>query len=147
MKLIITTPTGELFSSQDVEILSLETMAGQIVIKDDHENLMTALTAGEVMVEIEGKSDPVGVAVSAGLVEVKDNLVKILAETAIKANDIDIKAAEEARNKAEEILSQPQTAETKEIDYVKLQQIIATENAKIKVGKKYRNLPAGSGNL
>ena len=76
-------------------------------------------------------------AVSGGFLEIRGkNEVVLLADTAERAEQIDITKAEEAHKRAAEEMT---TALNKQdVDFAKLQAVIDKEVNRIKVGKKYR---------
>ena len=63
-----------------------------------------------------------------------------MADHAQRAGDIDIDKAEEARAKAEEQMANLKNVQ--DVDYAKLQAIMDRELNKLRVAKKYRNLPS-----
>ena len=77
---------------------------GELGISPRHAPLITKLNPGEVRVKVsETESYPFYI--SGGLLEVQPHLVTILADTAVRAKDIDEVAALEAKAKAEEALA------------------------------------------
>lgn len=77
---------------------------GEVGISPRHAPLITRLKPGEVRVKVNDKeSHPFYV--SGGILEVQPHLVTILADTAIRAKDIDEAAAIEAKARAEEALA------------------------------------------
>ncbi|MEY4767598.1 MAG: hypothetical protein RL637_237 [Pseudomonadota bacterium] len=77
---------------------------GEVGIAPRHAPLISKLKPGEVRVKIsETESHPFYV--SGGILEVQPHLVTILADTAIRARDIDEAAALEAKAQAEEALA------------------------------------------
>ena len=97
LKLQIITPEG-LAYSEDVEIVGLRTVDGQIGILPHHMRLMTQMLPGEMMVRRNGTQQ--FLAVGEGLVEVTGESVAILTDMAIEAEKIDEAKAEEARQRA-----------------------------------------------
>ena len=97
LKLQIITPEG-LAYSEDVEIVNLRSVDGQIGILPHHIRLMTQMRAGEMMVRKDGREQ--FLAVGEGLVEVTGGSVAILTDMAIEAEKIDEAKAEEARQRA-----------------------------------------------
>jgi F-type H+-transporting ATPase subunit epsilon len=76
---------------------------GEVGITPRHAPFITRLKPGEVRVKVsETESYPFYV--SGGMLEVQPHLVTVLADTAIRAKDIDEAAAIEAKQKAEEAL-------------------------------------------
>lgn len=77
---------------------------GDVGIAPRHAPLITRLKPGEVRVKISDKESQ-AFYVSGGLLEVQPHVVTVLADTAIRAHDIDEAAALQAKNRAEEMLS------------------------------------------
>jgi len=98
LKLEIVTPAGTVYS-EDVEMVTLPGVAGQMGIYPRHVSLMTQLVPGEMIVRKEGRD--VFIATGEGLIEVTTSRVAILTDLAIPADRIDEAKAEEARQRAE----------------------------------------------
>lgn len=90
--------------SEAVDIVMAPTYDGQIGILPGHIGLLTRLQAGELYI-ISGPSMTV-LAISGGLLDVHDNLVSVMAESAVRADEIDIAKVEAAKEKAEEALKE-----------------------------------------
>jgi F-type H+-transporting ATPase subunit epsilon len=103
LKLEIVTPEAKIFSD-DVEMVTLTGVDGQMGILPLHMPLMTQLASGEIVVRQNGHN--FFLAVGEGFVQVTREKVSVLTDMAIKADDIDEARAEEARMKAEARLSQ-----------------------------------------
>ncbi|MEY4917886.1 MAG: synthase epsilon chain [Verrucomicrobiota bacterium] len=103
LKLEIVTPSAKIFS-EDVEMVTLTGIDGEMGILPEHMALMTQLASGEIHARKDGKS--IFLAVGEGFIQVTREQVSILTDMAIKADDIDEAKAEEARQKAEARLSQ-----------------------------------------
>ncbi len=89
---------------------------GELGISPRHAPLITKLNAGEVRVKVsDNESYPFYI--SGGILEIQPHLVTILADTAIRAKDIDEAAALDAKAKAEEAL----TDKSGKIDYATAQ--------------------------
>lgn len=98
LKLQIVTPQGIAFSD-DVEIVLLRSLEGQIGILPNHTRLMTQMLPGEMMIRKNGREQ--FLAVGEGLVDVTGEQVAIATDMAIEADSIDEAKAEEARRRAE----------------------------------------------
>jgi F-type H+-transporting ATPase subunit epsilon len=98
LKLEIVTPEGVAFSD-DVEMVGLRSVEGQIGILPHHIRLMTQMLPGEMMVRKGGRDQ--FLAVGEGLVDVTGTQVSIATDMAVKADRIDEAKAEEARRRAE----------------------------------------------
>jgi F-type H+-transporting ATPase subunit epsilon len=103
LQLEIVTPAAKIFSDY-VEMVTLTGVEGDLGILPGHEPVMTQLVAGEVTVRKEGQN--IFLAVGDGFVQVTGDHVSVLTDMAIKADDIDEVAAEQARQKAEARLAQ-----------------------------------------
>ena len=103
IKLEIVTPEAKIFSD-DVDMVTLTGIEGEMGILPQHMPLMTQLVAGEIIAQ-KGK-DTIFLAVGDGFVQVTGDRVAILTDMAIKADNIDEAKAEEARRLAEARLAQ-----------------------------------------
>ena len=93
----------EVFSGL-AEMLFAPAELGEVGIAPRHAPLITRLKPGEVRVKISDKESQ-EYYVSGGLLEVQPHVVTVLADTAIRAKDIDEAKALEAKARAEEMLS------------------------------------------
>jgi F-type H+-transporting ATPase subunit epsilon len=103
LKLEIVTPEAKVYS-EDVDMVTLPGVEGEMGIFPMHVPLMTQLAAGEVSVRKGGQD--FFLAVGDGFVEVTGERVSILTDMAIKAENIDEAKAEEARKRAEARLAE-----------------------------------------
>ena len=103
LKLEIVTPEAKIFS-EDVEMVTLTGIEGEMGILPQHMALMTQLVEGEITVRKNGGN--IFLAVGSGFVQVTGEAISVLTDMAIKADDIDEAKAEEARQKAEARLAQ-----------------------------------------
>ena len=103
LKLEIVTPEAKVFSD-NVEMVTLTGVDGEMGIYPDHMPVMTQLVAGEIIVRKENQN--IFLAVGDGFVQITGKRVAILTDMAIKADDIDEARAEEARRNAELRLAQ-----------------------------------------
>ena len=111
IKLEIVTPETKTFS-EDVDMVTLTGTEGEMGILPQHMPLMTQLVAGEIVAH-KGM-EKIFLAVGDGFVQVTGERVAILTDIAIRAENIDEAAAEQARQRAEarlaEKLSDEETA-------------------------------------
>jgi F-type H+-transporting ATPase subunit epsilon len=103
LKLEIVTPEAKVFSD-DVEMVTLTGSDGEMGILPQHMPLMTQLVEGEIIAK-KG-TENIFLAVGAGFVQVTGERVAILTDMAIRAENIDEAAAEQARQRAEARLAQ-----------------------------------------
>lgn len=111
LRLEIVTPEAVTYS-EDVEMVTLPGVEGEMGIYPMHVPLMTQTVAGEI-IALRGGQEHL-LAVGEGFVEITPTRVAILTDMAVKADDIDEAKAEEARKRAEarlaEKLSDEETA-------------------------------------
>ena len=98
LKLQIITPDGTAYS-EDVEMVTLPGVEGQMGVFPQHVPLMTQMVPGEIIVRKEGKDS--FLAVGEGMVEVLGDRVAILTDLAVESDKIDEAKVEEARQRAE----------------------------------------------
>jgi F-type H+-transporting ATPase subunit epsilon len=98
LKLEIITPEKTTFS-ENVDMVTLPGVDGEMGIYPQHVPLMTRVVPGEVIVRQGGKE--FSLAIGEGFVEITAVRVAILTDMAIKAEDVDEAKAEEARRTAE----------------------------------------------
>ncbi|MFK0570235.1 F0F1 ATP synthase subunit epsilon [Endozoicomonas sp.] len=92
----------EIFKGQ-VEMLIATGSLGDLGITPGHTPLLTELRPGPIRLVTEGGEEEVFY-VSGGFLEVQPNQIKILADTALRADDMNEAAAEEAKRQAEKAL-------------------------------------------
>jgi len=97
LRLEIVTPEATVYS-QDVEMVTLPAVGGQMGVLPQHIRLMTQMVPGEMIVRKDGHDD--FLAVGEGLVEVTNERVSIVTNMAVAVESIDEAAAEEARQRA-----------------------------------------------
>lgn len=108
IKLEIATPEAMVYS-EDVEMVTLPAVQGQIGILPQHVRLMTQMVPGEMIVRRKGRDE--FMAVGEGLIEVTNARISIATNMAIAADKIDEAAAEEARQRAVERLREKLSSE------------------------------------
>jgi F-type H+-transporting ATPase subunit epsilon len=108
LNLQIVTPEAVVFS-QDVEMVTLPGVEGEMGILPQHEPLMTQLVHGEMIVRKDGQDSYL--AVGEGLVEVTGERVSVLTDMAVAIEGIDEAKAEEARARAQARLHEKLSAE------------------------------------
>jgi F-type H+-transporting ATPase subunit epsilon len=97
LRLEIVTPEATVYS-QDVEMVTLPGVSGQMGVLPQHIRLMTQMVPGEMIVRKDGRDN--FLAVGEGLVEVTNERVSIVTNMAVAVESIDEAAAEEARQRA-----------------------------------------------
>src|ERR1700730_17400632 len=104
IELIVVTPQRQLLRETVVEV-TLPGAEGQLGILPGHAPLITELGIGELSYRAKNASEATVVAVISGFAEVLGDRVTVLAETAERPEEIDLKRAEEAKKRAEQRLA------------------------------------------
>jgi len=97
IRLEVVTPDATAYS-EDVDMVTLPGVEGQMGVQPQHVRLMTQLVPGELIVHKGGHDE--FMAVGEGLVEITNERVSIVTNMAIAMDKIDEAAAEEARQRA-----------------------------------------------
>jgi F-type H+-transporting ATPase subunit epsilon len=103
LKLEIVTPDAKVYS-EDVEMVTLPGVEGEMGVYPQHVPLMTQIVPGEIIVRKNGED--YYLAVGEGFVEITGDRVAVLADMAVAADSIDEAKAEEARRRAEARLAE-----------------------------------------
>lgn len=125
----------------DVEMVVAPGSDGVMGILPHHAPLLTTLKPGELKVRYQGREDIF--AVSGGVMEVRPDIVTVLADAAEHADEIDLARAEEARKRSEESLkSRPPGSEA----YLAAEAALHRSNLRLQVARRRRRGPEiGSG--
>ena len=102
----IITPEKIVYSDEIDEIV-VPAIDGEIAILPNHINLLTQIVPGELIVK-KGISTQL-IAITGGFLEINNNEINILADYAIKAQDVEAARAMEAKKRAEKIMSEKST--------------------------------------
>ena len=108
LRLEIVTPEAKTYS-EDVDMVTLPGIDGEMGIYPLHVPLMTQVVSGEISVRKNGQD--YFLAIGEGFAEIAGDHVSILTDMAIKADDIDEAKPEEARKRAESRLQEKLTDE------------------------------------
>src|SRR5256884_9608435 len=106
MHVEVVTAERELYNGE-ADMVVAPGSEGQLGILPRHAALLTTLQAGAMRIKLGGAEEPLFV--SGGFLEVSNNQVTVLADTAEHAEEIDQARAEAARRRAQEHLAQAQS--------------------------------------
>ena len=123
--------TDRIFYKGDCEHLVITAIDGLLGILAGHEPLVTALPAGELKYMVDGKWRYA--AISDGFIQVMPDKSVILADSCELPEEIDIKRAEEAEERAEEKLRQKQSIK----EYYQTQAALNRAMNRLKVSQKH----------
>jgi F-type H+-transporting ATPase subunit epsilon len=119
--------------SDDVDIVIAPGVEGQLGILPHHTPLMTMLQPGELIAR-KG-SEEYSLAVSGGFLEVRPDRIIVLADSAERAEEIDIARAEEAKKRAEQRLAERYTPE---VDAARAEAALRRSLIRLKIAAKRR---------
>jgi F-type H+-transporting ATPase subunit epsilon len=128
----IVSAEGEIHSGQ-AEMVYAPAIMGEVGIAPRHTPLVTRLKPGEIRVDT-GSGEMKHFFVSGGILEVQPHAVTVLADTAIRAHDLDEAAAEDAKRRAEEALSGQQA----DFEYAKAKSELAEAVAQLRTIERIR---------
>ncbi len=136
MHLDVVSAEESLFSGAVQELLAPGTM-GDLGIMPRHSQLISTLKAGELRYKTdEGEAS---LFIAGGILEVQPSVVTVLADTAIRAEDLDESLAEEAKKRAENAL---EGKDPEDMDYEAVQAELDAAKAQIemihRIGKSLR---------
>jgi F-type H+-transporting ATPase subunit epsilon len=131
-KLDIEIVTGErvVFQEHDVDMVVAPGGAGVLGILPEHAPLITTLSLGEL--RIKKGNEEQSILVYGGFMEVVDNKVLVLADSAERAEEVDVERAEEARRRAEASIAGRQTT----IELEEAQHSLRQATLRLKVGQR-----------
>ena len=136
IELIVVTPERQLLRETVVEA-AIPGRDGALGILPGHAPLMTELGIGELSYRTATSSQSISLAVVRGFAEVLPDRVTVLAETAERAEEIDLNRAEAAKARAEKRLASNDT----NIDWDRATVALRRAVIRIHVARKYRGVP------
>jgi F-type H+-transporting ATPase subunit epsilon len=134
IKVDIVSAEGEIFSG-DATMVFAPGSQGELGITPRHAPLLTLLKAGEVRVQTPDGAEQVFY-VGGGALEIQPTVVTVLADTALRAKDIDEAAALAAKQRAEEALKDRAGA----VDYAAAMAELARAAAQLKILERLRKI-------
>ena len=126
--------------SGTAEFVVARATEGEVGILPRHVPMLVQLQAGEVTVRVQGGEEQYYY-VSGGMMEVQPHVITVLADTAVRARDIDEAAAAEAKRRAEEAMRD----QTAEMDYARAQAELAEAAAQLRAIQKLRKRAGSAG--
>ena len=112
------------------EMLVFQGLDGEYGVMAGHEPMVTCLTAGELRYKYDGKWHYA--AISNGFIAVNPSKATVMADTAESPEEIDVRRANEAKLRAEELLRQKQSIQ----EYYHIQAALNRAMNRLKVTKR-----------
>jgi F-type H+-transporting ATPase subunit epsilon len=119
----IVSAEGEIFSGKAAMVFA-PAMLGEIGIAPNHAPLLTGLKPGGVRVQTP-EGEELFFYVSGGMIEIQPKAVTVLADAALRARDLDEAAVAQARQRAQDLLENRETAKDIAIAQAELAQVSA----------------------
>jgi F-type H+-transporting ATPase subunit epsilon len=134
LKLEIVTQERRVYSAEDVEMVTAPGGEGEMGILPSHAPLITSLQEGVMRVKRQGGQEEV-LAIHGGFMEVLPDQVTVLADSAERAEEIDVARAQEARRRAEELMKQHREDK---VDYVRAEAALRRSFVRLKIAQSRR---------
>jgi F-type H+-transporting ATPase subunit epsilon len=133
-KLRVEVVTGDrvVFEEDDVDMVIAPGADGTLGILPRHAALVSVLSMGEMRVRKDGTEE--SIVVFGGFIEVAHNQVRVLADTAERAEEIDLARAQAARDRAEARL----TDRSANIDFTRAELALRRSTLRLRVGQRSR---------
>jgi len=137
LTLQIVTPERIVFEETDVASVTLPGIEGELTVLPSHAPLMTELRPGPLFFRKGGEE--IDVALSGGFLEVRDDKVVVLADTAERSEEIDQARAEEARRRAQAALAEARG----DVEIAAVMAALQRAQARLRVVERRRRRPTG----
>jgi len=124
---------GDLFSGQG-EMIYAPAVMGEIGIAPRHAPLVTRLGPGDVRIDVGDGKPMEHFYVSGGMIEVQPFKVTVLADTGLRAADLDEAAVAKAKQQAEDALAN----RASEFEYAKARSELAEAAAQLRIIERMR---------
>ena len=121
--------------SGEAEFVVLPGIEGELGVYPRHTPLFTQIRPGAVRIKVPDKAEEEFVFVQGGFLEVQPTRVTVLADTAIRAHDLDEAKAIEAKRRAEEAMSNQDSEE----NLASAQAELSAALAQIEAIRKFKN--------
>ena len=120
----------------EVDIVVAPGADGEMGILPHHAPLLTTLKPGELRIRRQGQEEVF--AISGGVMEVRPDIVTVLADTAEHADEIDVARAEEARKRAEDsLINAPRESQA----YLEADAALRRSSLRIDIARRRRRAP------
>ena len=131
----LVSPERIVYSDHEVDMVIAPGADGEMGILPNHAPLLTALGIGELRVKRGTEEE--SFAVHGGFMEVLANKVIVMADTAERADEIDVARAEAARERAERRYRE----RPEDLDLARLQAALRRSSVRLKVAQRRRRRP------
>ncbi|MEG2708658.1 MAG: F0F1 ATP synthase subunit epsilon [Vagococcus sp.] len=135
----IVTPSGVIYD-HEAKFLVASTEAGSLGVLPRHAPLISPLKIDALRIDLVGEKEGTSdwIAVNGGIIEIRDNVVSIIANSAETEEDIDISRAEEAKKRALKKIEQAKTQDNHDIDLTRAEVALTRAINRLNVANKKR---------
>lgn len=133
LNLTITTPEKKVLEDTVDEVV-VPTTAGEIAILTNHVDLLTAVKPGELTIKKGSKTS--SFAITGGFMEISDNNVSILADYAIRSEDIEVAKAQAAKERAEKAMKEKVSQQ----DFAEAEAQLRRSLLELEIGRRRRKV-------
>ncbi|MGQ7846637.1 F0F1 ATP synthase subunit epsilon [Granulosicoccus sp. 3-233] len=134
LRVEIVSAENEIWSGE-ASMVSASAQMGEVGIAPGHAPFITRIKPGEVRVKPLDNSEELDIYVSGGILEVQPHIVTIMADTALRVEELDEASAQKAKDEAEAALAGGTPGE---IDFKAVQAQLAEASAQLQLIKKLR---------
>lgn len=131
----IISPEKVVFKDEVDEIV-VPTITGEIAILPNHAELLTRINPGELIIKKTGKDH--SFAITGGFLEIINNRVSILADYAVRAEDIEIAKVQEAEERAKQKMKNKETEKDFRVAEAELRKSLL----ELKVARRHKSRPS-----
>lgn len=135
LQLEIITPE-KIVLKESVDEVTIPAVTGEITILPNHAPLLTRIKEGELILKKNGRNQYF--AITGGFLEIRDNNVNILADYAIRAEDIEVAKVKEAEERARKAMKEKVSNQ----DIAMAESDLRRAILELNVARKRRKLPA-----
>jgi len=122
--------------SDDVDSVVAPGREGELTLLPRHAALMTTLQPGAL--RVRGPAGEVDLAIGGGFLEIRDNRVLVLADSAERAEEIDIERAHAAEERARRLIAERGSTE----DLVAAEAALRRSQVRLKVARRHHRTPS-----
>jgi F-type H+-transporting ATPase subunit epsilon len=128
---------------EEIEQLTIPTSTGEITVLPNHSSLFTKVEQGEMIIKKNSKEQ--FLAVTEGFLEVNKNIATLLADYAVRSEEIEVSKAIDAQKRAEKVIKESKEKISRE-DFALAESQFRRSILELKVAGKRRkfNLPPGT---
>ncbi len=134
LRVEIVSAENEIWSGE-ASMVSASAQMGEVGIAPGHAPFITRIKPGEVRVKPVENGEELDIYVSGGILEVQPHIVTIMADTALRVEELDEASAQKAKDEAEAALAGSTPGE---IDFKAVQAQLAEASAQLQLIKKLR---------